>query len=58
MQQHSLLTANFFQHPAINNHTINTKLLLAAIVLIFPVLFLAYNLFIVERMTYQFLYSL
>jgi hypothetical protein len=35
-----------------------TKLLLAAIGLVFPALVLGYNFFIVESMTYQFLYSL
>ncbi len=35
-----------------------TRLLLAAIVLVFPALVLGYNFFIVESMTYQFLYSL
>ncbi len=35
-----------------------TNLLLAAIGLIFPALVLGYNFFIVESMTYQFLYSL
>jgi hypothetical protein len=35
-----------------------TKLLLAAIGLVFPALVLRYLFFIVESMTYQFLYSL
>ncbi len=35
-----------------------TKLLLAAIGLVFPALVLGYNFFIVESMTYQFLYRL
>jgi hypothetical protein len=35
-----------------------TKLLLAAIGLVFPALVLGYNIFIVESMAYQFLYSL
>jgi hypothetical protein len=35
-----------------------TELLLAAIGLIFPALVLGYNFFIVESLTYQFLYRL
>jgi hypothetical protein len=35
-----------------------TKLLLAAIGLVFPALVLGYNFFIVESKTYQFLYRL